>query len=149
MTTWFPWGVFLVSLFLLVLLSGSKLLRKVKILRAGVLFLLAAVTGAALAEIVLGEWLAAAMRGIADLVGEWMGGMPASVFLAVVGFAMAAAIVIWLLDGTVDKREIAFLLILPTLFVAAGGGGITGEGSQLAAAFFGVGESLFSGVIGA
>lgn len=149
MTTWFPWGVFLVSLFLLVLLSGSKLLRKVKVLRAGVLFLLAAITGAALAEIILGEWLAGILRGVADLFGEWMGGMPASVLLAIVGFAMVAAIVAWLLDGTVDKREIVFLLILPSLFVAAGGGGITGEGSQLAAAFYGIGASLFSGVIGA
>ena len=148
MTTWFPWGVFLVSLFLLVLLSGSKLLRKVKVLRAGVLFLLAAITGAALAEIILGEWLAGVLRGVADLLGEWMGGMPATVLLAIVGFAMVAAIVAWLLDGTVDKREIVFLLILPSLFVAAGGGGITGEGSQLAAAFYGIGASLFSGVIG-
>jgi len=148
MTTWFPWGVFLVSLFLLVLLSGSKLLRKVKILRAGVLFLLAAITGAALAEIILGEWLAGALRGIAGLFGDWMGGMPPSVLLAIVAFAMAGAITIWVLDGTVDKREIAFLIILPSLFVAAGGGGITGEGSQLAAAFFGVGETMFSGVIG-
>lgn len=148
MTTWFPWGVFLVSLFLLVLLSGSKLLRKVKVLRAGVLFLLAAITGAALAEIILGEWLAGALRGIASLVGGWLAGMPASILLAIVGFAMAAAIVVWVLDGTVDKKEIVFLIIIPSLFVAASGVGITGEGSQLAAAFFGIGASLFSGVIG-
>jgi hypothetical protein len=48
----------------------------------------------------------------------------------------------------VDKKEIVFLIIIPSLFVAASGVGITGEGSQLAAAFFGIGASLFSGVIG-
>ncbi|MGH3979915.1 MAG: hypothetical protein ACRDRZ_13100 [Pseudonocardiaceae bacterium] len=108
---------------------------------------LTAFAGAALAEIILGEWLASLIRWAAGGLGSWIG-TPGGVIVSLVTVLLAAIVVIGLLDKQADSMELGALLVLPTFFVAAAGAGISAQGSQLAASWLNLGENGLSALIG-
>ena len=106
------------------------------------------IAGAAMAEIVIGEWLARFIRGAGDMIGGVF--EPDLAGSAVVSFAVVVLIVIagvGLWDLKADKPELLALLFIATFFVAAGGAGLSDEGSQLTQAALNIGSQGLSALV--
>ena len=127
-----PWVIFIGALWFRSLIMKSQRARKASfffVVPAALTF----IAGAAMAEIVIGEWIARAVQGLANMVGD-SSGSEGQMWLALLVAGMTIGVIIGLSDFKADKGELRALLLLPTLFVATGGGGISGEGSQLSEA---------------
>lgn len=134
-----PWLVFIAALWLRSILNRGSRVRKASlffVVPAGLTF----IAGAAMAEIAIGDYAAQAMRWGANTAAEWMQ-LPASnspggvggPILALAALGFAAAVGVGLSDMKADKKELRYLLWIPTLCLAAAGQGVTTEGSKLAA----------------
>jgi len=104
------------------------------------------IAGAAMAEIMIGRKLADFIRGAGDVIGGPFG-VPGS---AVVALAVVVLIIIavgGLADLKADKPELMALLLMATFFVAAGGAGLSDEGSQLTQAALNIGSDGLSALV--
>jgi hypothetical protein len=138
-----PWLLFIAAIALRMLLGKSKRIKKIPmyfVIPASLTF----VAGAAMAEIIIGEKLANLMVWGADTFGGFFG-VPGQPVLVLTGFLLMVLVVVGLSDFKADKMELRVLLILPSLFLAAGGAGLSGEGSQLAE---GIGAAGLSAILG-
>ena len=141
------WLIFIGALVLRHYLGKSRRLQKIPfyfVIPAGLTF----IAGAAMAEIVIGEWLAGFIRG----AGAMIGGVfePDIAGSAVVSFAVVVLIliaVVGLSDLKADKPELMALLLMATFFVAAAGAGLSGEGSQLTQAALNIGSEGLSALV--
>ena len=139
------WLIFIGALVFRHYLGKSRRLQKIPfyfVIPAGLTF----IAGAAMAEIVIGRKLADFIRGAGDVIGGPFG-VPGS---AVVAFAVVVLIVIagvGLWDLKADKPELLALLFIATFFVAAGGAGLSDEGSQLTKAALNIGSEGLSALV--
>lgn len=140
------WIVFLAGVGLLVILRGRspKMLAKVMWVLLG---FLAFVTGAALANIALGQWTAAIMTGLFGWVGGWFGTSAGTVG-GLVLLLVAVVVVLDLMDKKADSAALAGLIVIPLLIVAAAGGPIASAGSQLYSAAEQLGMSSLGKLVG-
>ena len=127
--------------------KSRKLQQKIPfyfVIPAGLTF----IAGAAMAEIVIGRWLAGFIRGAGDMVGGLF--EPDIAGSAVVSFAVVVLIliaVVGLVDLKADKPELMALLLMATFFVAAAGAGLSGEGRQLTQAALNIGSEGLSALV--
>lgn len=134
-----PWLVFLAALWLRSILNKGARVKKASlffVVPAGLTF----IAGAAMAEIVIGDYAARGLRWGANTAAEWMklphSGSPGGTggpLLALMALGFAAAVVVGLSDMKADKKELRYMLWIPTICLAAAGQGVTSEGSKLAA----------------
>jgi hypothetical protein len=141
------WLIFIGALVFRHFLGKSRRLQRIPfyfVIPASLTF----IAGAAMAEIVIGEWLAGFIRG----AGAMIGGVfePDIAGSAVVSFAVVVLIliaVVGLSDLKADKPELMALLLMATFFVAAAGAGLSGEGSQLTQAALNIGSEGLSALV--
>lgn len=139
------WAVFVAALLLRWVVNKSRRAKAFGpffIIPAG----LTAIAGAALAEIVLGEWLAQVFEAAAGYLGDVIN-TPAGVILGLATVIGSLIVIFGLADLRADQLELQMLLLLPTLFVAASGVGFSEEGSQLAQAVFNFGQQGLSSLL--
>lgn len=113
------WAVFVTASVLLVLFRG----RTPKFASKGAWLInafLAFVAGGALANIVIGDWITAAMGGLFDWVGSWFG-VAASVVGGVVILFVVFVVIADLSDRVADTPAIVGLIMIPLIAVSAGG----------------------------
>lgn len=108
---------------------------------------LAAIAGAALVETGIGSWL----MGVLSSLAGWVGGIVGASATMVAGVAMLILTVMVVLDIAFDRRAdkvaILGLILLPMLFLIAGGPVAEG-GSQLVASVRDLGTGLLGPLIG-
>lgn len=108
---------------------------------------LALIGGAFLAETILGAWGAGIATLLAGWVAGWIGTSGGVVLGAVVLVGTVWALWALLKDRTADRPEIVWLVVLPVLFLAAGGP-IAENGSQLLGAVQQMGAASIGSLIG-
>lgn len=108
---------------------------------------LALIGGAFLAETILGAWAAVAAATVAGWLGGLIGTSSGAVLGAVVLIGTVWALWALLKDREADRPEIAWLVTLPVLFLAAGGP-IADNGSQLLGAVQQMGAASIGSLIG-
>jgi hypothetical protein len=140
------WIVFIAAVALLTIFRGGgpKFLAKVM---WAINALLAFIAGGALANIVLGEWLAAAMAAVFGWVGSWLG-VAGSIVGGLVLLVVAVLVVLDLLDRKADSAAVTGLIVIPLIIVAAAGGPIASAGSQLYGAAERIGMSSLGQLVG-
>ncbi len=139
------WAIFLAGVGLLAILRkrSPKMLSKGMWLING---LIAFMTGAALANIVLGEWVAGLFSGLFGWVGGWFGAS-AGITAGVVVLLVAAMVVLDLIDRTADNPAIIGLVLLPVLFLITTGP-VDAAGEQLYRAAESIGMSSLGRLVG-
>ena len=141
------WLIFIGALVFRHYLGKSRRLKRTRlyfVIPASLTF----IAGAAMAEIVIGRKLADFIRGAGDTIGGVF--EPDIAGSAVVAFAVVVLIVIagvGLWDLKADKPELLALLFIATFFVAAGGAGLSDEGSQLTQAALNIGSEGLSALV--
>ena len=139
------WLIFIGALVLRHYLGKSRRLQKIPfyfVIPAGLTF----IAGAAMAEIVIGEWLAGFIRGAGDVVGALFG-IPGTSVVSFSCLVLIIIAVVGLSDLKADKPELMALLLMATFFVAAAGAGLSGEGSQLTQAALNIGSQGLSALV--
>ncbi len=139
------WLIFVGALVFRHYLGKSRRLQKIPfyfVIPAGLTF----IAGAAMAEIVIGKWLAGFIRGAGDMVGGLFD-IPGVLVVSFASLVLVAIAVVGLADLKADKPELMALLFMATFFVAAAGAGLSGEGSQLTQAALNIGSEGLSALV--
>lgn len=138
------WIVLILAAGLMWLISKSGWLMKQKWIFVPQA-LLAFTVGAALSEIEPGRWIGGIFGWVTGLFDRWMPAALLAAVLVVLGFVAA---VFKLLDKDADKTELALLVLLPSLAIAASGMGVATLIVELAGTVSGAATSATSSVIG-
>jgi hypothetical protein len=137
------WIVLLTAVGLLLVLRGRSKPSWLWAVNAA----LAAIAGAALVETGLGSWL----MGLLTSLAGWVAGLVGTSAALVAGVAMLLLTVMVVLDIAADRKAdkvaILSLLVLPMLFVVAGGP-VADGGSQLVASIHDLGTGLLGPLVG-
>lgn len=139
------WAIFLAGAGLLAILRkrSPKALAKVMWIING---LLAVMTGAALADIVLGAWISGLLSALFGWVGGWFGAS-AGIVAGVVVLLVAAIVILDLMDRVADQPAIAGLIMLPVLFLITSGP-VDAAGESLYSAAEQIGASSLGRLVG-